>query len=54
MVLKDEEKEFINEFNLGNCKAELLYDDEGIVNKLNNHPMVIWKCKRISKDIEEI
>ena len=43
MKLTDEEKMFINEFEKGNYRPEVLFDDESIVDRIQNHPMALWK-----------
>lgn len=43
MDLSDSEQKFINEFNNGNYKPELLFDDQDVINRIQNHPMALWK-----------
>ena len=43
MQLNDSEMKFINEFDLGNYKPILLFDDQNIINRIKNHPMALWK-----------
>ena len=43
MKLSDSELKFINEFNNGNYKPELLFDNQDIINRIQNHPMALWK-----------
>lgn len=45
MVLSDNEKLFIERFNTNEYKPELLFEDPGIVERIRNHPMAIWKTK---------
>lgn len=43
MQLNYSEMKFINEFDLGNYKPILLFDDQNIINRIKNHPMALWK-----------
>ena len=40
------EEEFIQRFNRGEYRPDLLFEDETIVENVKNHPMAIWKTKR--------
>ena len=44
LILNDGEKEYLHEFEQGNYRPELLFDDSKIVERIKNHPMAIWKC----------
>ena len=39
------ENDYMERFIAKEYKPELLFDDEEIVERLRNHPMVLWKCK---------
>lgn len=41
MKLNDLERRFINEFENGNYKSEILFDDKDIINRIKNHPMAL-------------
>lgn len=43
MKLSNSELKFINEFDKGYYKPELLFDDQDIINRIQNHPMALWK-----------
>ena len=43
MQLNYSEMKFINEFDHGNYKPTLLFDDQNIINRIKNHPMALWK-----------
>jgi len=43
MILTDNEKLFIENFNQGIYQPDLLFDDEGIIERIREHPMVIWR-----------
>jgi predicted nucleotidyltransferase component of viral defense system len=43
MNLTDKEKEFLDRFEKKEFKPELVFDDEKIIARLENHPMAIWK-----------
>lgn len=46
MVLSDAERLFIKQFNAGEYKPELLFDEMEIVERVRNHPMAIWKTRQ--------
>ena len=43
MKLNESEIQFINEFENGYYKPELLFDDQDIIERIKEHPMAIWK-----------
>ena len=43
MKLSNLELKFITEFDNGYYKPELLFDDQDIINRIQNHPMALWK-----------
>ncbi|MDD8048016.1 MAG: nucleotidyl transferase AbiEii/AbiGii toxin family protein [Thomasclavelia sp.] len=43
MVLTPEEKEYMKLFSKKEYRPELLFDDEEIIKRIKNHPMVSWK-----------
>ena len=45
MLLSNNEKRFIENFNRGNYQPELLFDDDIIIERIKEHPMAIWKIK---------
>ena len=47
LILEDTEKTFIDSFNLGEYKPEVLFDDPEIINRIKEHPMVLWKINEI-------
>jgi predicted nucleotidyltransferase component of viral defense system len=46
MVLTDNEKLFIENFNKGIYQPDLLFYDEGIIERIKEHPMAVWRTKR--------
>ncbi|MCQ2496483.1 MAG: nucleotidyl transferase AbiEii/AbiGii toxin family protein [Lachnospiraceae bacterium] len=46
MVLTNEEKQYIDKFEQKEFAPELLFEDKGILKRIENHPMAIWKCKK--------
>lgn len=46
MVISPEEDEYMNRFMQGEYMPELLFDHGDIVQRIENHPMAIWKCRR--------
>lgn len=45
MVLAMEEKEFLDKFENGEYIPELLFEDKGILDRIKNHPMALWKIR---------
>ena len=43
MILTDNEKEFLDRFEKKEFRPELVFEDEKIIARLENHPMAIWK-----------
>jgi predicted nucleotidyltransferase component of viral defense system len=37
------EKQFLENFNQGNYTPKLLFDDDEIINRIEKHPMAIWR-----------
>lgn len=48
MVFTDAECEFINNFNRGKYTPELLFDNKEIVQRVDYHPMAIWKIQNFN------
>ena len=47
-VLDENESMFIEQFKQKKCIPELLYDGDEL-NRIQNHPMAIWKTRKITK-----
>jgi len=45
MVLTPEEKEYLELFETGEYRLELLFEDDEIIQNIGEHPMAIWKMK---------
>jgi hypothetical protein len=45
MVLTDDEKEYLTQFEQKKYLPELLFDDAEIVERVKEHPMALWKCR---------
>lgn len=45
LVLTDGEKEFVERFQNRNYNPELLFSDRQIIDRIQNHPMALWKCQ---------
>ena len=43
----DAEKDFIESFNQGEYKPEVLFDDHEIVERIKEHPMALWKMNEV-------
>jgi len=37
---------YIDKFEQKEFAPELLFEDKGILKRIENHPMAIWKCKK--------
>lgn len=46
MRLSDSEREYIERFIAKEYRPELLFQDDNIVTRLENHPMALWKCEK--------
>ena len=47
LILADAEKDFIESFNQGEYKPEVLFDDHKIVERIKEHPMALWKMNDV-------
>jgi predicted nucleotidyltransferase component of viral defense system len=45
LQLSDDEKEFLKLFNKKRFAPRLVFDDENIIERLNKHPMILWKIR---------
>ena len=43
LILTDEEKEYVENFNLRRYTPELLFTDAEIIERIKSHPMALWK-----------
>lgn len=43
LIVDDKTKEFYNKFQKGIYEPELLFDNEEIIERIKEHPMIIWK-----------
>lgn len=46
MQLTEREQEYMNRFIAKEYVPELLFDDKEIVERIEEHPMAIWKCQQ--------
>lgn len=46
MQLTEKENEYMDRFVAKEYRPELLFDNEKIVERICEHPMALWKCKR--------
>ena len=46
MTLTENEKLFIENFNKGIYRSGLLFDNEGIIGRIKEHPMAVWRTNR--------
>lgn len=47
LSLGEAEKNFIDSFNRGEYKPELLFDDGEIIERIKEHPMALWKINEV-------
>ena len=47
LILGDAENNFIDSFNQGEYKPELLFDNGEIIERIKEHPMALWKMNEI-------
>lgn len=47
MTLTDKEKEYIARFKRREYKPDLLFSDEAILDRIESHPMALWKCRQL-------
>ena len=47
LSLGEAEKNFIDSFNQGEYKPELLFDDGQIIERIEEHPMALWKINEV-------
>ena len=47
LTLGEAEKNFIDSFNQGEYKPELLFDDGKIIERIKEHPMALWKINEV-------
>lgn len=45
MRLTEQENEYIDRFVRKEYRPELLFDDKDILERINEHPMALWKCQ---------
>lgn len=45
LVIDSKTEEFYNKFKKGIYEPELLFDDKEILNRIKNHPMIMWKLE---------
>jgi hypothetical protein len=50
MVLTEDEKEYMKLCVTGIYKMDLLFDNADIIEKLQNHPMILWKSETLTKE----
>ena len=47
LILGDAEIKFIDLFNLGEYRPEILFDDSDIIERIKEHPMALWKINEV-------
>jgi len=45
MMLTESEIQFIEKFNQGIYQPDLLFDDNGVIERIREHPLAIWRTK---------
>lgn len=46
MILTENEKKYVDCFGAKEYLPELLFEDKKILEKVKNHPMALWKCRK--------
>ena len=46
MQITDSEKEYMNCFEKGIYAPELLFEDKVVIERVKNHPMILWKIAK--------
>ena len=46
MCLTESEREYMERFCAKEYRPELLFDDDSIIERIEAHPMALWKCRR--------
>lgn len=47
MILTENEKKFLDRFESGNYNPELLFEDKKILERIEKHPMALWKTREV-------
>ena len=50
MVLTAEEQRFLEVFRQGSYQPDLLFEDEDILQRIQHHPMALWKTRNMKKE----
>ena len=46
MILTPLEEKYMDRFAAGDYRPDLLFEDNEILRRINNHPMALWKCRK--------
>lgn len=49
LQMTEKEKEFVEKFFQGTLEPKLLFDDDEIVKRINEHPMIKWKLQKVKE-----
>jgi predicted nucleotidyltransferase component of viral defense system len=52
MSLSDNEKAFLQRFAAGSYEPELLFSDDEILRRVENHPMAVWRIRHIREQLQ--
>lgn len=50
MVLSAGEQRFLEAFRQGSYQPDLLFEDEDILQRIQHHPMALWKTRNMMKE----
>ena len=53
MVLTEKETAFLQRFSKGHYEPKLLFDDRDTLDRIENHPMAVWRTQRIKEKQRE-
>jgi len=49
MTISKQEQLFIDSFNHGEYRPEILFKEDDILDRINHHPMAMWKMQNLQK-----
>ena len=49
LEFSEQEKRFVEEFNASHYTPNLLFDDTAIIERVESHPMALWKIQHMAK-----
>jgi hypothetical protein len=53
LTLPEKESAFLRRFALGHYEPALLFEDDGILKRIENHPIAMWRIRHIRGEPQE-